>query len=144
MAKWRESCCWGTVLKCLAVILVCLVKTINWLLFLSPLPDLVVFFFPLSMPSLLSSPPTVTLVSISAPVAGPRCRAHGQERGALERGCRSCLTGWELPAWRSRSSGPLGHWWDCPRQSRTIVSSAVCHKRIVLFQERAVFWTGTI
>lgn len=146
MAKWWESCCWGTVLKCLVVVLVCLVKIINRLLFLSPLlsPTLLFFFFPLSVSSLLSSPPTLTLVSLSARVAGTPCRAGGQEQGTLKRGCRSSLAGWELPARHSHSSGHPGRWWDCPRQSRTIVSSAVCHRGIMLFWKRDSFRTGTI
>lgn len=107
-------------------------------------PTLLFSFFSLSMSSLLSSPPFPALLSLSAPVVGTPCRARGQDRGALPRGCRSGPAGWELPARRSRSSGAPGHWWDCPGQSRTIVSSAGCHRGTVLFGKRAAFWTGTI
>ena len=109
-------------------------------------PTFLFFFFSLSMSVLLSSPPTLIFLFLFCssdwhPLLCSACVV--QKWGANKRCCRSSLAVWELQEQCSHTTGPLGHWWDCPRQSRTIVSYTVCYLGIVLhFRKGLTFELG--
>lgn len=112
MAEWQETWGWGTVLKCLAVVLVRLVKIINCCFSLLS-PTLLFFFFSLSMSSLLCSP----LLSLSASLAGTPCHARGAGAGCPREGLQDQSRGVGAP---SAALPLLGTPWPLVGLSQTI------------------------